>query len=56
MTILGFDLPTLISIALFGIGLLLVLGDRWRGSSDDSRASIACGSARHVRRVRRVQL
>ena len=51
MAILGFDLPTLISISLFGIGLILVLADRWRGSSDGPRASDAGVSARHVRRV-----
>jgi hypothetical protein len=51
MSILGFDLPTLISIALFGIGLILVLGDRWRGSTDDCSAIDARGSARRVRRV-----
>jgi hypothetical protein len=51
MAILGFDLPTLVSIALFGLGLILVLGDRWRGSWDRPRASDARGSARHVRRV-----
>ena len=51
MAILGFDLPTLVSIALFGLGLILVLGDRWRGSWDRSSASDARGSARHVRRV-----
>jgi hypothetical protein len=54
MAILGFDLPTLISIALFGLGLILVLGDRWRGSSDGSRAGDARESARPVGRVRRV--